>query len=259
MAPIGPKALYRRWVLSRHRIPDTVWEGACAGSRHALALDPPTRLRLRELSTLFLRAKTFSGTHGLRVTDTMRTHIALHACLPILNLGLEYYAGWKGIVIYPGDFRVRQRFQDDAGVVHEGVEDLCGESLSQGPLVLSWNAILDERNFGDRDLVIHECAHKLDLLTGDADGFPPLHASMDSDLWTRAMQQAFDALTVAVDRGDDTRIDPYAASDPAEFFAVMSETFFVAPAMVHDDFPDVYSQLRAFYRQDPLTRRDVVH
>jgi MtfA peptidase len=256
---IGPKALFRRWNLSRHPIPDVLWEAARAGSPYALKLEPAAGVRLRELCTLFLRAKSFAGTHGLIVTDTMRVHVALHACLPILNLDLEYYTGWKGIVIYPGDFRVRQRFQDDAGVVHEGTEDLCGESLSQGPLVLSWNAIVGEVEHTDQDLVIHECAHKLDLLTGDTDGFPPLHASMDSSRWSETMRRAFDALGAALDRGAETRIDPYAANDPAEFFAVLTETFFTAPAIVYEEFPEAYLQLAAFYRQDPIQRVGNLH
>ena len=93
----------------------------------------------------------------------MRARIALHAGIPILNLGLDYYADWNSIVIYPGDFRVHDEYMDEHGVVHREIMDLCGQSLSQGPIVLSWEAMREEDETpADHDLVIHECAHKLD-------------------------------------------------------------------------------------------------
>ncbi|HEY6611686.1 MAG TPA: zinc-dependent peptidase, partial [Pseudomonas sp.] len=99
-------------------------------------------------------------------------------------------------------------------------------------------------------------AHKLDMLNGDANGLPPLHADMRLSDWTQAMQTAFDALNAELDRDPDaaTAIDPYAAENPGEFFAVASEYFFSAPDLLHAAFPAVYTQLQAFYRQDPLTR-----
>jgi MtfA peptidase len=248
----GIRGLHHRWILSRRAIPDRLWRGVLETCSHAQQLERTDRTHLRELCTLFLHRKTFSGAHDLEVTDPMRVHVALHACVPILNLGLDYYSRWKGVILYPGDFRVRQRFEDDSGVVHEGFENLCGESLSHGPMVLSWDAIQSEPDFPGQDLVIHECAHKLDILNGDADGFPPLHPEMNVQTWTNTMHAAYDTITSAADRGVETRLDPYAAADAAEFFAVVSETFFAAPNIVAEDFPDVYTQLGAFYRQNPI-------
>jgi Mlc titration factor MtfA (ptsG expression regulator) len=102
------------------------------------------------------------------------------------------------------------------------------------------------------DLVIHECAHKIDLLNGGADGYPPLHAGMDPRRWTTSLQQAYDALCKSIDREQPMSLDPYAATDPAEFFAVASETFFVTPWLIADELPAVYEQLCLFYRQDPV-------
>lgn len=183
----------------------------------------------------------------------MRAGIALRACVPILRLGLEFYAGWNEIVIYPGDFRVHNEYTDDAGVVHREVLELCGESLSRGPMVLSWEAIAAGVGAStDHDLVIHECAHKLDILNGAADGFPLLHSNMEARAWTREFCAAYDHLRAELDAGRALRLDPYAATDPAEFFAVASETFFTAPALLCTDYPAIYAQLRGFYRQDPL-------
>jgi Mlc titration factor MtfA (ptsG expression regulator) len=106
------------------------------------------------------------------------------------------------------------------------------------------------------NLVIHELTHKLDMLNGDANGLPPLHRNMRIDTWAAVMQSAYDSLNATLDADPHahTAIDPYAAENPAEFFAVTSEYFFSAPDVLHETFPEVYQQLAAFYRQDPLTR-----
>jgi Mlc titration factor MtfA (ptsG expression regulator) len=250
---MGLRALYHRWLIRRHSIPDELWRRALRSTRYARSLPVADRQRLRELAALFLSLKVFEPVAGITVTPAMRAIIALKACVPILNLGVEYYSGWSGILVYPGDFRVREEYADENGVVHREVVDLCGQSLARGPMVLSWETIRDECRSpgGWQDLVVHECAHKLDTLNGEADGFPPLHAGMEPKRWTRDFRSAYQRLGEALEHGEPTRLDPYAASDPAEFFAVASETFFTAPHVLNEDFPAVYQQLAAFYRQDP--------
>jgi Mlc titration factor MtfA (ptsG expression regulator) len=201
--------------------------------------------------------KFFEGASGLTVTDAMRVRIALHACIPILNLGLNYYADWTSIVIYPGDFRVRNEYTDEYGIVQREIMDLCGQSLSQGPIVLSWAALRAEDEApANHDLVIHECAHKLDVLNGPANGFPPLHSDMNPREWARDFQSAYDQLCSEPDNKSHSRLDPYGAEDPSEFFAVMSETFFTAPRVIKEDFPASYRQLQYFYRQNPYQLMD---
>ncbi len=184
----------------------------------------------------------------------MRARVAIKACVPILELGLHYYRHFKGIVLYPEDFRVHEQHVDETGVVHDDVRELCGQSLAQGPMVLSWGTILAERAADGQDLVIHECAHKLDTLHGEAGGFPPLHADMSVRAWTRSLRAAYDRHCADVDAERPTRLDPYGAYDSAEFFAVLSETFFTRSDIVAEDFSQVYRQLVAFYRQDPYAR-----
>lgn len=246
------RARYRQWRLQRYAIPPSAWHDALGYSAYAGALARDQRQRLRELATLFLLEKRFDGAADFTPDQTARVVVALKACVPILHLGLDYYRGWRGIVIYPGDFRVQEEYMDEAGVVHHAARDLCGESLTQGPLVLSWATIIEEREACDRDLVIHECAHKLDMLNGPADGFPPLLPTL-SPRWTAAFTGAYRHLSHELGAGRETRLDPYAGTDPAEFFAVASETFFTAPAILRDDYPPVYDALREFYRQDPIT------
>jgi MtfA peptidase len=244
---------YQRWRIARQPIPDRLWSTALRSTTYVGKLTTVQRARLRELATLFLLDKRFTSAHDLRITDAMRVRVAIKACVPILELGLECYSHFKGIVLYPGDFRVHEQHVDEAGVLHEEIRELCGQSLAQGPMVLSWDTLAAERAADGQDLVIHECAHKLDVLNGDADGFPPLRSDMSAPVWTRAFRTAYDRLCSDVDAGRRTRLDPYATADAAEFFAVTSETFFTRPDIVHEDFADIYAQLAAFYRQDPYS------
>jgi MtfA peptidase len=232
-------------------IPDDLWQETLAHLPYCQRLDADTQIKLRSLVLRFLRAKTFEGAAGLRVTDTMRMHIALQACLLILNLDFDYYAGWQAVILYPGDFRVAKEYVDEAGVVHHWQEALSGESWEQGPVILSWDAAATPSN-GQTNIVLHEFAHKLDMRNGAADGCPPLPPGLSRAAWARDFSAAYAELCAALDRDEPVRIDDYAAESPAEFFAVLSEAYFLAPAVVHADFPAVYRQLAAFYRQDPL-------
>jgi Mlc titration factor MtfA (ptsG expression regulator) len=234
----------RRRVLERHRIDDRLWHEATG----RLAFLPRENPKLRELALLFLAEKQFTGAHGLEITDAMRVSIAAQACLPILELGLDWYAGFTGIVVYPGDFRVQRSHTDEHGVVHEWDDDLAGEAMPGGPVVLSWDATANDPEI---NVVIHEFAHKLDMLNGEADGFPPLHAGMERAAWAAAFEAGYEGFCDAVERGKETWLDPYAAEHPSEFFAVISEAFFEQPAQTKRRYPDVYDQLRLFYKQDP--------
>lgn len=242
---------YKRLRRRRTALTDRDWAQALARTPCAQALPTKERRQLRELAGEFLAVKRFEGAAGFEISAGVQAVVAVKACLPVLYIGLDFYAGWSAIVVYPGDFRVHDEYMDETGVVHRETRDLCGQSLSQGPMVLSWQAIEDEREWIDRDLVIHECAHKLDVLNGPADGFPPLHADMSPRIWSEVFTDAYERLGEQVDHDSETGLDPYGASDPAEFFAVASETFFTAPGLIREEFPDAYGQLARFYRLDP--------
>ncbi|MGD9953037.1 MAG: zinc-dependent peptidase [Burkholderiales bacterium] len=241
----------RRRVLARHRIDERLWARTIAALPFLAGLSARELRRLRELATLFLAEKQLSGAHNFGVTDAVRLTIAVQACLPILELGLDAYGAWSEIVVHPGDFRVPIREADDDGVVHEFHDERSGESWPGGPVVLSWDAAA---NAPEMNVVIHEFAHKLDMANGEADGMPPLHAGMDRRAWSEAFRAAYEGFCDAVDRGKETWLDPYAAEAPGEFFAVVSEAFFLAPNETRRRYPDVYDQLRQYYRQDPAAR-----
>lgn len=249
---------FTRWrrarILERHAISPDDFDAAAAALPILQGLDAAERTRLREAASLFIHDKTFSAAGGAEVDAATRHLIALQACLLTLNLSEDSYRGWNEIILYPEEF-LRQREEiDEAGVVHRSRDILAGESWHGGPLVLS---IADVTASGQTDgfnVVLHEFAHKLDMLNGDANGFPPLHRGMDAAAWARDFTAAYEDLCARVDAGEDTVIDPYATTDPAEFFAVLTEVFFETPHLLHAEYPAIYRQLQQFYRQHPLVR-----
>ncbi|HEY6095883.1 MAG TPA: M90 family metallopeptidase [Gallionellaceae bacterium] len=217
-------------------------------------LDAGEHNRLRDLAVRLLADKAFSGAGGIEVDNGMATAIAVFAALPVLNLGYEWYEGWREIVVYPGEFIYDGEQMDEDGIVHEVRHVRSGEAMQGGPMVLSWEDIEHSGQGEGFNVVIHEFAHKLDMRNGDANGRPPLHSGIAPEEWARDFKAAYDDLCHRVDDGEDTVIDPYATESPAEFFAVLSEYFFEAPDLLQQAYPPVYGLLARFYRQDPLAR-----
>ena len=213
------------------------------------------RARLRELALRLLADKTFSGGGDLEMDDAMATVIVAFAALPIMNLGADWYDDWREIVVYPGEYVYDGEQMDAAGIVHRVHHVRAGEAMRGGPMVLSWQDVERSGRGTGFNVVIHEFAHKLDMNNGHANGRPPLHRGMDPEAWAHDFQHAYDYLCRRVEGGGGTSINPYAASDPAEFFAVLSEYFFEAPDLLRREYPAVYGQLVLFYRQDPLARQ----
>ncbi len=226
--------------------------------------------RLRALCERFLAGKHFSGTHGLEITPLRKVHVAAQACILVLELGIEWYEGWSEIIVYPSQFAPEREVMDENGVVHLTNDAMAGEAWLGGPVVLSYEDVAmtgDEvARVAGYNVVIHEFAHKLDMRQGDPNGFPPLHAGMSVAAWRKAFAEAYDDFCARVDEADRYAdkddgaaldalpIDPYGAESPGEFFAVISEAFFETPELLEPEYPEVYGQLRLFYRQDPLAR-----
>ena len=246
----------RKRVLDKHAVDDGLWTDVAATLPFLAGLDADAQRRLKEMAVLFLAEKQLTPLAGLRLADRDRLSIAIQACLPVLELGLDWYDGWVGILVYPGDFRVKKKEIDEHGVLHEWEDELAGESWDRGPVILSWDAVSEAGSVasGGANVVLHEFAHKLDMRSGDADGLPPLHAGMDAAAWRAALTEAYEGFCDAVDRNQDTWLDPYAAESTAEFFAVASEAFFEAPREFSRRYGELYVQFALFYRQDPAQR-----
>jgi len=249
----------RRRLLDNSDTSAEHWAKAWNGLPLLEGIDHPDSRRLRELATLFLHEKAFSPARGMRITLGMRQFVALQACLPLLGLDLDWYRGWFAVVVYPATFVSTFDTEDDAGVVHRIREPRSGESWDRGPLILSWGDALAGGEVRDGyNVVLHECAHKLDALDGAANGKPPLHRDMNPQQWADVFGAAYEDHCSQIDGGIDPLLDPYAAEEPAEFFAVLSEAFFEVPQDILATYPEVYDQLRRFYRQDPARRLSAI-
>jgi len=246
----------RKRILGRHRIDDAMWRRAKKQLPFLHGLSADEERRLKEFAVVFLAEKQFAPVRGLVLSDEDRIEIALQACLPVLELGLDWYDGWVGIVVHPSDFKVQRAETGEDGVVHEWDDELAGESWPGGPVVLSWEALDDAGSVseGGVNVVIHEFAHKLDMMSGEADGVPPLPTREARERWIKVFDAEFDRFCKEVEAGTETFLDPYAAEHEAEFFAVASEAFFETPNALKRDFAPLYELFKAFYRQDPATR-----
>lgn len=250
---------WRRWrterILRKRPIPDALWALTVARHPFLARRSAPTLSRLRELATLFLAHKEFTGAHGLVVTDEMAVAIAAQACLPVLHFGLEAYADMVGIVVQPGEVVAPREHVDEAGVVHHYEEWLSGEAMPGGPVMLSWADVADagESAAWAYNVVIHEFVHVLDMAAGHADGLPPMPDAALARRWQAELPAAYDRLCAQLDRGRDTFLDPYAAEGLEEFFPVAAEAFFVHPHGLRQDDPALYDLLRSYFRQDPIT------
>ena len=245
---------WRARILKRHAIPHDAFDTALAGLPILHGLNTTERTRLREAASLFIHGKTFSAAGDADVDDAIQLAIALQACLLTLNLGEDSYNGWNEIILYPDEFLRPREEVDEAGVVHHSRDILAGESWHGGPLVLSVSDVETSGQADGVNVVLHEFAHKLDMLNGHANGYPPLHRGMDAVAWARDFRAAYDDLSACVDAGRHTAIDPYATTDPAEFFAVLTEVFFETPQLLDSEYPAIYRHLQQFYRQHPLAR-----
>ncbi len=242
--------------MSRQELPREAWSRLISGLPLLRGLGKDELARLHDLALLFLHEKQFVSAGGHELTPEMELLVAVQACLPILNLGFSCYDGWVSVIVYPGEFVPEHEYMDEAGVVHVMRDARIGESWEKGPMVLSWVDVSLSGEMDGVNVVIHECAHKLDMLNGgEANGFPPMHDGMAAAEWSRVFNDSYERFCSQVDGGEEADLDSYAAESPGEFFAVVSEAFFETPCPLLRDFPGVYRQLAMFYRQDPAERR----
>jgi Mlc titration factor MtfA (ptsG expression regulator) len=265
--------------LNKPLIPHELWH-ACTERLPFIRNLSSTDLQcLKLLSEELLHTKTITGAGGLEITDEIAVTIVAQAALLVLNLSLDLYKDMPGIVVYPSAFVVSHTQRDAAGVVHEWREALAGQAMSAGGgVVLSWEDVVGGADFwAKRNVVIHEFAHKIDMERGNANGCPPFlagyHDGMQVQVWQQAFSAAYRDFSHRVHHFERPSpgasdgqadfvhhlhgqralpLDPYAAKNPAEFFAVASEVFFVAPAQLIVDYPDIYHLLARYYRQETI-------
>ncbi len=221
-------------------------------------LPADVQLRLKKLAQVLLAEKPFIGCAGLEVTDEMRVLVSVQAALLLLRLGPDGFAELRQVLIYPGPFVVDRSQPDATGLVHEHRRALSGESWQQGQVILSWADVLagaaDPQD--GHNVVLHEFAHQIDQAHGRANGAPWLPGRARRERWAHVMGTEFEALHQQLARGEDTLIDPYGASEPAEFFAVAAEVFFERPLQLADRHPALFAELQGLFGVDPRQWRD---
>ncbi|MEZ9537028.1 zinc-dependent peptidase [Shewanella sp. 10N.286.51.B8] len=219
---------------------------------HALPTD--LQLQLKKLIQIFIDEKQFVGCDGFNITDEVRVTIAAQACLLLLNRKTNFYPKLKQILVYPYAFIVEKNNTDFAGVSSNKRNVLLGESWGNGKIILSWKSTLDgaAAPFDGQNVVIHEFAHQLDQENGNANGAPPLKEFTDYATWSATLGREFKALQYCAQHQLPSLFNYYGATNPAEFFAVISETFFEKPLAFYQQHQLLYKELSQFYQLDPI-------
>jgi len=255
-----------RWLVDRRRrklarVPfPSSWEDIIRRNvAHYCMLEDEERARLRALIQVFVAEKHWEGAGGLELTDEIRVTIAAQACLLLLGLPHEYYRNVESIIVYPstvvppprktGFFEIPM-----APVAPE--HPIIGQAFEQGPVIIIWDAALRgsrHPEFG-HNVIYHEFAHKLDMLDGAADGTPPLRDRAEYRDWALTCSREYLRLKHDIEKGRESFLGDYAATNEAEFFAVATEHFFDRPHSMVRHAPDLYRVLKEYYRQDPNGR-----
>ncbi len=247
------------FLKSRHRaavrarpFPEE-WRAIVARAVHLYPrLPDEDRKELEGDVLVFLDEKRFEGAGGLAMTDEIRVTIAAQACILLLHRNTEVYPDLDTVLVYPEPYVVHASRRNGAVVV-EGPEERLGESWQRGLVVLAWDQVERDvrRAKSGHNVVLHEFAHQLDAEDGTVDGAPPLGSGARYRQWAEVLGAEYKELEERLDAGRPTDIDPYAATSPSEFFAVVTEAFFERPEALAARHPALYAELAAFYRLDP--------
>jgi len=214
------------------------------------------RQRLEDVIKVFIAEKNFEGCGGLTITDEIKVTIAAQACLLLLNLHHDYYERLVSILVYPESFNVEQEERGPASTVEVANRAVMGLSSSRGAVVLSWPDTMDGARRPDDgiNVVFHEFAHQLDQLDGAMDGAPSLESAAMYREWAKVLGSEFTRLQEEVATGVPSLIGAYGATQPAEFFAVVTELFFEKPVELQQEHPALYEEFRQYFHQDPAER-----
>jgi Mlc titration factor MtfA (ptsG expression regulator) len=273
----GLRPLLLRWVTAsaaRHAAQPIPLEWLPAMERRIPAirhLTPAQQHALLRSARELITTRHWEGCNGLALTADMQLVIATQACLLTAAIPGEPYPHLREILVYPTAFVARRVCDPRAWL---GSNDPAkaspelGESWTSGVIVLAWDSALqgaaDPRD--GRNVVFHEFAHQLasehfllppGLSPGELHNIayrltPSMTPTVpDPQRWRRVLEESYEQLCAKVSANAASVLDPYGATNLAEFFAVATEVFFERPHELAAEDPDLYEQLRTFYRQDP--------
>ncbi|MBX2852766.1 MAG: zinc-dependent peptidase [Phycisphaeraceae bacterium] len=242
----------RRKRLRNTPLPGAWWDIIDENVPLVRGMDKPDRKELGGIIQILIHEKTFEGCGGLEITDTIRLTILAQAAVLLLNRDTGYYPTLKTILVYPSTYFANHQEVLPDGTVVEGKQARLGESWYRGSLVLAWDNVQSSAwNHDDgRNVTLHEFAHQLDGVATGMDGAPDLNCSERYRSWARVLGDEYATLSEKLHKGHKTKLDPYAATNPPEFFAVATEYFFEKPGMMRRHYPELYDELAAFYKQD---------
>ncbi|MEH1841780.1 MAG: M90 family metallopeptidase [Nostoc sp.] len=252
---INPILVKKRRNRFKHRPLPPLWNAILENNLPIyLCLSPNEIRRLQGHIQVFLEEKQFIGCRGLQVTEEMKLTLAAVACLLLLNEHGQYFPRLRSILVYPNAYFVQETTSVGKYVIEERRVARLGESWTNDQVVLSWEQVKqDINNWRDgRNVVLHEFAHQLDQEDGKAEGVPILRSNSDYTIWAKVMTEAYQQLCNDVLQGINTVMDSYGATNPAEFFAVATETFFEKPHQLLSEYPALYEQLQRYYQLDPV-------
>ena len=246
------------WLKSHHRqallaapFPDT-WRRILEANVALYRLLPPdAQHKLEDGTRILIAEKSWEGVQGLALTDEIKVTVAGMASLLVLGFDHDYYPNVETIIVYPDSFQIPTQKVETQGVIAENVFTAGGLAALQGPVIVSWSGVVSGIAHGGQNVVLHEFAHKLDMRDGAADGAPYLENDVQIEQWSRVMSAEYQRLVEQTQAGEHGVLDPYGATNAAEFFAVATETFFEKSQALLEVHPELYAVLRDFYHQDP--------
>ena len=246
----------RRKRLLATPFPQDWREGILQDVAFCRGLEPRERSKLEDDLRILVAEVSWEACGGLALTQPMKAVIAAQACLLVLNRSIDDFAHVRAVLVYPEAYWAPSRALDASGLVTEGEQARSGEAWTRGTVVLSWADAEAGGRFGSdgRNLVLHEFAHQLDMADRVVDGTPILDRREDYAQWRFIMTAEFQRLRALAESGGETVLDPYGATNEAEFFAVATELFFERPGFMRERRPALYDLLAGYYHQDPAAR-----
>lgn len=217
-------------------------------------LNSDDQAELRGDMQIFLDEKKFEGFDGMEITDEIKVTIAAQACVLLLHRETDYYPTLHTILVYPHSFYSQIKHKLAGGIIEEGEQGRLGESWYRGPVILSWDDVkrsAHDHNDG-HNVVFHEFAHQLDSESGANEGAPLLPNHSSYIAWARVLSEEYQELIDHIKKHHKSDISAYGATNPAEFFAVVTEYFFERPIQLQKRHPELYDQFKNFYKLDTV-------
>jgi len=245
-------AALRRWFRPIAPAFDPAWELTLRSEFAQWQLFDGTELeRMRALVARFVHETDWEAARGMDLTEDVRVVIAAQACVPLLGLEIDEYFDVSSVIVHRSTVKLRGAHRSAAGTMSDAPQHLAGQATPKGPVVLSWSAVRRGARFPQhgQNVVYHEFAHRLDMLDGITDGTPPLGSDEAARRWAEVCTPAYERVVAG-----ESALRSYAATNPAEFFAVATEVFFTRPDVLVQHEQELYAALRAFYRQDTMLR-----